>query len=271
MRMVDLDALIDDLAGEQAALGVVLNALPSDAWERPTHAPGWAVRDQVAHLASFDGSAALAICDPAAFRAAARTEQPPRGDQPAYIEHGRTLAPAELLAWWRTASGDLVSAARTLAPDARLPWFGPSMSAASFLTARLMETWSHGLDVVDVAGIARPDSDRLRHVALIGVLARPYSYTTRGLTPPAQPVRVELTAPSGARWEFGPADAADRVSGPAADFCAVVTRRRHVADTDLVTTGPAAEEWMLLAQAFAGPPGEGRRPGQFPKQHEGAS
>ena len=268
--MVDLDALIADLADEQAALGAVLDALTDGVWERPTHAPGWAVRDQVAHLASFDGSAALAIRDAEAFRIAARAEQRPPDAQPAYIAHGRTLAPAELLGWWRTASAELVSAARTLAPDARLPWFGPSMSAASFLTARLMETWSHGLDVVDVAGSARPDSDRLRHVALIGVMARPYSYTTRGLTPPEQPVRVELDAPSGARWEFGPADAADRVSGPAADFCAVVTQRRHVADTDLIVTGPAAAEWMLLAQAFAGPPGEGRRPGQFPKQRGGA-
>ena len=264
--MVDLAALIDDLAAEQAALGAVLDVLSADDWERPTHAPGWAVRDQVAHLASFDGSAAQAIRDPEAFRAAARAERRPSGDQPDYIEHGRTLAPADLLAWWRTASADLVAAARTLAPDARLPWFGPAMSAASFLTARLMETWSHGLDVVDVVGAARPDGDRLRHVALLGVMARPYSYTTRGLTPSDVPVRVELLAPSGARWEFGPADAADRVSGSAAEFCAVVTRRRHVADTGLIVQGPAAEEWMLIAQAFAGPPGEGRQPGEFPKQ-----
>ena len=46
----------------------------------------------------------------------------------------------------------------------------------------------------------------------------------------------------------------------------VVTRRRHVADTDLVTEGEAAREWMEIAQAFAGPPGPGRRPGQFPQE-----
>ena len=61
----------------------------------------------------------------------------------------------------------------------------------------------------------------------------------------------------------------NRIVGSARDFCRVVTQRRHVADTDLQVTGPAAAEWMRLAQAFAGPPGPGRRPGQFPR--EGAS
>ena len=50
------------------------------------------------------------------------------------------------------------------------------------------------------------------------------------------------------------------------DFCRVVTQRRHVDDTDLRITGQSAHEWMALAQAFAGPPGQGRKPGQFPKR-----
>jgi hypothetical protein len=49
------------------------------------------------------------------------------------------------------------------------------------------------------------------------------------------------------------------------DFCLVVTQRRHPDDTDLAIEGPLAEEWMAIAQAFAGPPGKGRAPGQFPK------
>lgn len=43
----------------------------------------------------------------------------------------------------------------------------------------------------------------------------------------------------------------------------MVTQRRHPADTDLVATGPEVEEWLGLAQAFAGAPGPGREPGQF--------
>jgi uncharacterized protein (TIGR03084 family) len=142
------------------------------------------------------------------------------------------------------------------------------MSPASFITARLMETWAHGLDVVDVVDGDRPDTDRLRHVAFIGVRARPYSYSVRGKSLPTAPVRVELGLPSGAALEFGDAGLPDVVRGTATDFCRVVTQRRHLADTNLEIHGPAAAEWMSIAQAFAGPPGEGRQPGEFAQEKQ---
>jgi uncharacterized protein (TIGR03084 family) len=70
-------------------------------------------------------------------------------------------------------------------------------------------------------------------------------------------VYVELVAPSGEHWTWGADDATDRVYGPAEDFCLVVTQRRHVDDTALVVDGANAREWMLCAQAFAGPPTDG--------------
>jgi uncharacterized protein (TIGR03084 family) len=120
--------------------------------------------------------------------------------------------------------------------------------------------------VVDVVGLERPDTDRLRHVVFIGVRTRPFSYTNRGLTPDTTPVHVELKAPSGATWTHGEPGAENRITGTAVDFCRVVTQRRHVADTDLEIAGASAQDWMRLAQTFAGPPGEGRRPGQFPRE-----
>lgn len=258
-----LDSVIDDLAAEQAALEAVLVRMPADSWELATHAPGWAARDQVAHLAQFDATATLAIRDPEHFRDHLR--QPDNSEQ-AYLDRARKLSAAKLLERWRTNSRDLIEAGRTLDPSARIPWAGPAMSAVSFITARLMETWSHGLDVVDVVGIERPDTDRLRHVAFIGVRARPYSYTNRGMDVPAVPIRISLTAPSGAAWEMGEDTNENVIRGSATDFCRVVTRRRHVADTALEVRGPVAEEWMGIAQAFAGPPGAGRQPGEFPKE-----
>ena len=75
---------------------------------------------------------------------------------------------------------------------------------------------------------------------------------------PTEPIRVELTAPDGQTWTWGPAHAADRVTGPALDFCLAVTQRRHRSDTSLVVTGPVASQWMAIAQAFAGAgPGQG--------------
>jgi len=267
--MAPFHDLVDDLADEQEALSAVLARMTDAQWDLPSHAPGWLVRDQVTHLAHFDEKAMLAIHDADAFRAdvAARRVGEGRADYEArYMARGRALAPPALVLWWQEAAARLVAAARGIDGKTRLPWYGPDMSALSFITARLMETWSHGLDVVDVVGIPRPDTDRLRHVVFLGLITRRFSYANRGLTADDTPVYVELTAPSGATWTHGESMAENRITGSARDFCRVVTQRRHLADTNLRVTGPSAGEWMRLAQAFAGPPGEGRRPGQFPRE-----
>ena len=139
-----------------------------------------------------------------------------------------------------------------------MPWFGPPMSAASMATARFMETWAHALDVYDAAGERPAPTDRIRHVAHLGVRTRNYSYSVHQEEPPADEFRVELTAPSGELWTWGPEDAAQSVRGPAYDFCLLVTQRVNRADTDLVAVGADAEHWLGIAQAFAGPPGPGR-------------
>jgi uncharacterized protein (TIGR03084 family) len=261
-----LENVIDDLAAEQRALEQVLERMPAAAWELPTHAPGWSARDQVAHLAQFDAMATLAVRDPDGFKSHFRE---PENSEAGYLAGARALSASELLARWQTNARELIETARTIDPSARIPWAGPAMSGVSFITARLMETWSHGLDVVDVVGIERPDTDRLRHVAFIGVRARPYSYSNRGMQLPQVPIRISLTSPSGAVWEMGESSEENVIRGSATGFCRVVTRRRHVEDTDLEVTGQAAREWMGIAQAFAGPPGEGRKPGEFPREASG--
>lgn len=265
----DLNTIIDDLEAEQAALRAVLGALPASDWDARTHAPGWTVRDQVSHLAYFDEAATRAMLDREAFVAEVQEALQAGGDLEArYLARGREISPSDLLDWWRSASQALIETARAVDPAARVPWYGPDMSPASFITARLMETWAHGLDIVDGVDGDRPDSDRLRHVAFIGARARPYSYNVRGRTPPSTPVRVELTLPSGKSLELGDAGAENVVRGTATDFCRVVTQRRHLADTNLEIHGPAAEEWMAIAQAFAGPAGQGRQPGEFKRERQ---
>jgi uncharacterized protein (TIGR03084 family) len=170
----------------------------------------------------------------------------------------------ELGSWWKTARARMLKAFEGLDRSSRVPWYGPPMSPASFMSARLMETWAHGQDVVDALGLSRPATNRLRHVAHVGVRARPFSYTLRGLDVPADDVAVRLRGPDGDAWTWND-HAAQAVTGTALDFCLVVTQRRHVSDTNLVTDGALAVEWMAIAQAFAGPPGPGRRPGQFPR------
>ena len=165
---------------------------------------------------------------------------------------------SQLLDWFDTARAELLNTFKNLDPRARLPWFGPAMSAASSLTARIMETWAHTQDIADALGVTREPTDRLRHVAHIGVGARAFSYAVHGKSVPAAEIRVELTGPDGTAWTWGPAEADNRVSGPALDFCLLVTQRRHRNDLALDIEGPAAIEWMAIAQAFAGAAGTGR-------------
>src|SRR5690606_28467118 len=109
----------------------------------------------------------------------------------------------------------------------------------------------------------REPTARLRGVAHSGVRTRDFAYVVRGKTPPTAEFRVELTAPDGSLWAWGSETADQRVSGPALDFCLLVTQRRHPGDLAIRAEGADAVEWLTLAQAFAGPSGAGRVAGQF--------
>lgn len=173
-------------------------------------------------------------------------------------EETASAPPAELLADWRRTRSALHAALRAVPGGRKLLWFGPPMSGASMATARLMETWAHGLDVADALGVEVVASPRLKSIAHLGVRTRDFAFTVHGLTPPAEPFRVELAAPDGEVWAWGPEDAAQRVRGSALDFCYLVTQRRPRGELDVVAEGPDAQTWLTIAQAFAGPPGAGR-------------
>ena len=256
---VDLPQLLNDLAAETEVVDALLSGLQAQDGERPTPALGWAIRDQVSHLAYFDDTAVLAARHPERFEAE-KAELTAVGDGfvDAVAERYRSMPPGELLSWLRSSRRRLIDTFGGIDPSAKLPWFGPPMSAASSVTARLMETWAHGRDIADTLGAASPATDRLRQIAHIGVRTFGFSFQLRGLPVPSEPVFVELSAPSGATWSWGPSDAANTVRGPAEDFCLVVTQRRNVKDTGLAVTGPVATEWMTVAQAYAGAPGPGR-------------
>jgi uncharacterized protein (TIGR03084 family) len=256
-----MDAICTDLAAEHAALDAIVAPLDDAAWDTPTPAPGWTIRDQIGHLWFFDGTAVLAATDAEAFKRS--TEAILSGEPDAILAQPRAMTPPELLAEWRQGRARMLEVFRSLDPSARVPWYGPPMAARSFATARLMETWAHGQDVADTLGVQRPPTARLKHVAHIGVRARPFAYATNGRQVPEGEVFVDLVAPGGEHWTWNDPASPDRVSGDALEFCLVVTQRRHPADTKLVIEGPLASEWMGIAQAFAGPPGAGREPGQF--------
>jgi uncharacterized protein (TIGR03083 family) len=284
-----LERVLADLTAEGDALRAAV--VDADAWSAPTPAPGWDVATQIAHLLWTDEVAVLA--------AGSLTDEGKQAwdelvlqaidDPTGYVDKGALelaqLPTDELLARWDAGRTALAAALRGFPDGQKMPWFGPPMSPTSMATARFMETWAHALDVYDALGSVAPrpaggrhtdgtaegpdrmtsrggaPTDRIRHVAHIGVRTRNFSFAQNGLEPPTDEFRIELTAPSGETWTWGPADAAQRVSGPAYDFCRLVTQRIHRDDTDLRATGDDAEQWLRIAQCFAGPPGEGRESG----------
>ncbi|GGV43367.1 TIGR03084 family metal-binding protein [Streptomyces spectabilis] len=253
--------VLDDLRDESDELDRLVDALEPERWSLPTPAPGWTVAHQIAHLAWTDRAALLAATDPDGFAAqAAAALKAPDTFVDDGAREGAAKAPAALLKSWRTGRDALQRALRAAPPEARFPWYGPPMSPAAVATARLMETWAHGQDLAEALGVTRAPTARLRHVARIGVRARDYAHAVRGLDAPGEEFRVELTAPDGSLWTYGPKDAAQRVTGPALDFCLLVTRRAHRDDLAVRAEGVAADRWLDIAQAFAGPPGAGRAP-----------
>jgi uncharacterized protein (TIGR03084 family) len=257
-----IDPVLVDLAGEVASIDLMLQSLSPEDWAQPTPAPGWNVADQVIHLGLFDRRAQWSMTEPERFHDDIR-DLMTKGGVDAVHDVERHRSPQNLLEWWRAGAEALANASRSLDLSARCVWYGPSMSARSMLTARLMETWAHGYDIADAVGVTMPVTDRLRHVAHIGVGARQFAFAANKREMPEGDVHVELIAPSGAVWTWGDSVAANSVKGDALNFCLAVTQRRHLDDCDLVVQGPLATEWMSIAQAFAGAPGVGRTKGQF--------
>jgi len=265
-------ALLADLWQQETALDQLFNSLGPEQWQTASAAPGWTVKDQAFHISYFDKVAADVVVSPPGFLAA---RPGILADPDRYmIEHlapGQAQTGAEVLGSWRRNRAAMLRAFEAADPRARHPWFGPDMSTASFATARLMEIFAHGQDIAD--GLHRRlDTDAgLVHIAHLGVITRSFSYLVNRVPAPDTEVHVALDLPDGSTRRWGPTDAEDLICGPVRDFCLVVTQRRHPSDTGLEIRGAAAVEWMSIAQAFAGKPGAGRQPGQFPHTRQDAT
>ncbi|VBA31391.1 hypothetical protein LAUMK136_00032 [Mycobacterium attenuatum] len=251
--------IVADLRAESDDLDALVAPLAPQRWAELTPAAGWTIAHQIGHLLWTDQVALTAVTDETGFAdVLAKAAADPAGFVDAGAEELAARPPGELLGEWRVTRGQLHDELLKVPDGRKLPWFGPPMSAASMATARLMENWAHGLDVADALGVTRPATQRLRSIAHLGVRTRDYAFFVNDLAPPAEPFRVELHGPDGDTWSWGPADAAQRVTGSAEHFCFLVTQRRALGTLDLTATGEDAQRWLTIAQAFAGPPGRGR-------------
>jgi uncharacterized protein (TIGR03084 family) len=252
------------LAEEGAELDRMVAGMDPAQWALPTPAPGWTVKHQIAHLASVFGLAAMAAGDPVAFgKLAAGLGDDFDANVRAAMAPYLAQEPQQLLASWRAQRAAAERAVAAVPPDQMVPWLVRPLPPSVLAAAGMMELFGHGQDIADTLGIGRARTDRIRHLAGFVTRTWDFAYLARGLTPPDVEFRFELTGPSGARWEFGPADAAQRVSGPAVDLCLLATRRRHRDDLALSAAGTEADHWLDIAQAYRGSPGQGRTAGQF--------
>lgn len=258
----DLKAESDDFYG-------FLLTLDPEEWEKPTRFKSWTPWDVLAHLHYFDRASLAALEGADAFAKERETllEGLKAGLDAAGL-HRKALAgldPQTLLDTWHRSCRDLADQLGACDPKRRLPWFGPDMGVPMFTTARYMETWSHAQAVYDLMKKQRANTDRIKNIAVIGVKTFGWTFVNRGVEVPGPPPYVKLTAPSGEIWEWNEPSESDYVRGDAVDFCQTVTQTRNVADTALEVGGDVANQWMAIAQCFAGgaedPPKPGARTG----------
>lgn len=264
-----------DFCDESDALHEVIAAQGDSAFQTVTDFKQWTVDDVLQHLHYFNVMADLSLTDPARFAA-------DYADLSVLRDNGTSLVAATdqmlgglkgqpLLQAWRDYYREMTPRWVATDPKQRVKWVGPDMSARSSITARLMETWSHGQEVYDVFGLVREDTDRIKNIVVIGINTFGWTHKNRGEAIPATMPAVVLTAPSGERWSWGEPDAKERIEGSAQEFCMVVTQTRNIADTSLTVTGETARHWMTHAQCFAGPPQEPPAPGTRRRRSNGAT
>ncbi|GID33067.1 uncharacterized protein (TIGR03084 family) [Paractinoplanes brasiliensis] len=257
--LTDVGALRD----EAAELDALVAELRADQWRLETPAVGWTIAHQIVHLAAAFRMAGVALTRPEEFTRLTAGLSARFGMAVATLQEEFLASGESPLERWR-AEREVTEGALAASPAAGIvPWPVRPVPASVLVAVGLTEVFAHGQDVRDALGVRRRWTDRIRQVAGFGARTRDFGYLARGLTPPAEEFRFELTGPSGDLWEFGPAGSDQVVSGPAADFCLLVTRRRHRDDLALVARGAEADRWLGIAQAYRGPAGPGRQSGQF--------
>lgn len=257
--------ILSDLVAEQQHLDQFLQGIHERDWRRPTPAVGWTIQDQVSHLAHVESIGAEVIVQGSSRLAAEDIsnidEWIARG-----VAIGRGKRHQEIIEWWRFGRADVVDALSRMDRTNRIPWLYGKMSARSFATMRLMETWAHGLDIKGaMLGRITPlpeeeleedeedplaDTLRLRHIAWLGQRALPFAFEQGGLEYPTEGIRIELMGPQYQAWRFGPEDTDQVVKGMAGDWCRLVVQRQEATDTGLKAVGTSAEAALRVARAY---------------------
>jgi uncharacterized protein (TIGR03084 family) len=260
--MIELSAGFCD---ESQALYRLLANLEDDDFERQTRFKQWTIGEIITHLHTWNSAVEQALTDEPGFTHFLNDFMTSyKGGLPMRVYEKRWAAPLQgraLLEAWQRQALKTAGVCQLADPKRRMKWTGPDMGVRSSLTARLMETWAHGLAIYDLLGAERVDKDHIRNIAVLGIKTFGWTFSTHGQPLPAVLPHVRLYAPSGAIWTWHDASESDLIEGSATEFCQVVTQVRNIADTRLKVVGESATRWMSIAQCFAGPPEISPAPG----------
>lgn len=239
--------ILSDLVAEQQFLDQSLQRIPIKNWDRVTPSKPWTVRDTISHLADFAELAADALAGGERVKEWKNATDLDALRQRA-VEKGRSMRPQDVIEWWRGGRAKVVEPLSHMSEDDRVEWIEGSMSAKTFATFRLMETWAHGLDIYQTLQIEVEDTPRIRHVCWLGWKTLPYAFKAAGLD--YSPIRVEVIGPGYAKWVYGPAETDNLIKGSASDWARLAVRRVKPKDTRLKVTGEVAQQAIEVCQAF---------------------
>lgn len=245
----------NDFKAESMALYELLANVEANRFSEKTQFKKWTVNHILQHLHYWNTMADLSLVDEQLF--VERIQQMRdsglnmRGFESYFLDN---LSGKELLIQWHKFLPVVSEHFLVADPKMRLKWGGPDMSARSSITARLMETWAHGQEIYDHFGVERINTDRIKNIAYLGVNTYGWTYAVRGRQAPDERPYIKLNAPSGDTWKWNAPNERNFVFGDATEFCQVVTQSRNVAETQLTVVGDIANEWMSMAQCFAGAP-----------------
>lgn len=239
--------ILSDLVAEQQFLDQSLQRIPIKIWDMVTPYKPWTVRDTIAHLADFEELAADSIAGGDRIQRW-RTAPDLEALKKEAIKRGRGMRPQDVIEWWRGGRAKVVEPLSHMGADSRIEWIEGDMSARTFATFRLMETWAHGLDIYATLGLDVEDTSRIRHVCWLGWKTLPHAFKEAGED--YEPVRIEVIGPGYAKWVYGPAETNQVIKGSASDWARVAVRRAKPGATRLKYEGEYARKALQVAKAY---------------------
>ena len=249
-RLAKVREILSDLVAEQQQLDQLLQRVKVRNWRALTPGEEWDIRDTISHLAHTEEYAYDALAEDGAMLDELDDYETFDDFTESGVERGREMRPQDVIEWWRLGRAKVVDALSRATARDRVPWFFGEMSARSFATLRMAETWAHGLDIYAAAGEDPQDTDRLRHIIVITQKILPWAFEQDGYEYTV-PVRIEGIGPMYAKYTAGPEGSGQLIRGPAGEICRVALQRLHPDDAEnLIVKGEAAEIALQVMRTY---------------------